>query len=206
MAAREDLKHLLESGVVERGYERQGPGPGIYTLPLVGDISGWVSLGIQRDGPILSVSPKVGVRHEGVHALVADLTSNPGWRETPTLSQYLGYLMAEQSANVVWEFGADDAGWEEQMTNLVEHVERVGRPWMKSFDSLDKILGGLGTYAMPPNLPLLRPACLLLLEGADEARSAIAGELEAVSARTDPAAGDYRRFAAALLAHADSAA
>jgi hypothetical protein len=176
------------------GFEK-ARGEGIFTVRLDGDVLGWASHMANRssDGTI-EISPKVGVRHEALHRLVDRLSEREAGTE-PTISTVLGYLMPEQSANVVWRFDSQTPV-DAQAANLASSIVEYGRPYMLEHASLEALIEALRDD--PWYGPKRISAALLLLGRTDEAREFVAAELEKLAERTDPrdlAATEFRTFA-----------
>ena len=190
------LDAVLREAVADLGFTSKGDR---YLLPLAPGLHGWLALEVSRERMALSVAPNVGVRHDELEAFVWRLRGrNP--QPTPTLVRMLSYLMPENTANVAWEFHADDdADWADQASNLATHVKRYAFPWMDRYSTLEDVLAGIdeGLSLFEPEL---RPAALLLLGRRDDALREIDERLAAIKDRADPAAENFRAFANALRA------
>jgi hypothetical protein len=154
---------------------------------------------IKRYGGTFVVYPNLGVRHRDLHAVIDRLEGrNPG--VTPTAVHLLGYLMPEHTGTVCWDFHASDRpNWRARAADLAEHVNSYGLPWMRQYVTLDAILADPDADNRPRDRRY-RPVALMLLGRPSEAGRQLDADLDALAGRSDPAAGNFRRFANALRA------
>ncbi len=172
----------------------------VYTMELADGVLGWLGLNKatqhRRPGEV-EVNLVVGVRHQRVQRLIAELTGEP-FHEflPPTVSTPIGYVMPA-GRYTAWLVGA--AGGADVTENLVAAVHQFGLPFMRDLvdlgnvrDAIDKRLGNDREYTLPVVLRLL----------GDEfaARAALDGAVDALGPRQDAAAARMRRFAEAFRA------
>lgn len=177
------------------GFEKL-PGEGIFVARLDQDVLGWASQTTTRADGAIEVSPRVGVRHEPIHRMVDSLLGRQSHHE-PTVSKSLGYLMPQQSANLVWRFdhGTDVAA---QAADLAAAVGQYGRPYMLAHQTLDAIIETLKVNGPWEYSHQRIPVALLLSGRPTEAEAFVAAEIAKLAHRTDPrdlAAQEFRLFA-----------
>jgi hypothetical protein len=201
-AAGRELEVLLSQAVAELGFVKRR---GLYLAPLAPGIERWLALPVKRDGDAFRVYPNVGVRHDELHETVDRLHERKPGNE-PTLVRMLGYLMPQNSANVAWEFrGHGDPDWQARARNIAKHIERHAWPWLEQYVTLQAIFDGLDRDGMGTYAPERRPVALMLLGRPEGAAAQLQAELAALGDRTDPAAENFRRFAARLRAELGAA-
>jgi hypothetical protein len=178
----------------------------IFTLPLDGgSVLAWVGLNKAshrgRPGEVL-LNPVVGVRHQGVERVVGDLRGEKfhGYLP-PTVSLPLRYLVpAEARRDWVVMGGTADA---EVADRLVGAVDRYGFEFMRGASDVPGLIAALRAGRGPAHQNAYRlPVALLAAGGLEEALSFVDDELRALGDRADPAAEEFRRFAARLRATA----
>ena len=165
----------------------------IYLLNLDDDAKGWLSLSSDMENGAVEISPKVGVRHERLHAAVDKLLERAAGTE-PSVSRLLGYLMPQQSANLVWRFESSET-LDTQARDLVAAIVTTGRPFMAAHADLEQLIDSLRD-AVPWEYSQMRiPVALALLGRREEAEDFVRDELAKARSRTDPAAETFREFA-----------
>jgi hypothetical protein len=168
-------------------------------VELQAEVLGWASAASRKTGPVFELSPKVGVRHQIIHATVDDLLGRRPSLE-PTVSILLGYLMPERTANLVWRFEEPQL-LEAQAANLVGAVLEYGRPFMEAYVGLEDVLVAMEQHPefIPDEEGKKRiPVALALLGRHGEALALIDAELARLSGHEYPAATEYREFAASF--------
>ncbi len=104
----------------------------VFTRELGGDVLGWLGLnratrGRQRGE--VEVNPVVGVRHQGVERMVAELRGESFHAyQPPTVNTPLGYLMPEQRYRG-WVIEAD--GSADVLEDLASAVAEYAIPFME---------------------------------------------------------------------------
>lgn len=190
---RQEVQRAIAAALTDAGYQKIPRAQSSFRKPLTTDVSGWVSYFSQRmpSGEI-EVTPTVGVRHERMHELIDRLEERHSGSSEPTDAIILGYLMPQQTANLVWRFDLETP-MDDQAQNLVEHVMRYGEPWMREHASAETIIEDM--RADRRLHPARLPVALLLAGRAEEAREALDALLNEAGDRSDEVADDFRRFA-----------
>ena len=175
----------------------------VFTRVLTGDAIGWLGLNtaVGRSDGLLEVNPVLGVRHQGVEHLVAELTQEKFRRHVPaTLSVHLGYVMPEGRYRP-WLFGADQPV-ESAAREMVAAVVAYGLPFMERLSALDALADAMddGSIGIGEALAFRRPAARLLLGESRGAEMALEEGRATLRTRQDQAAMRYRRFAEAFQA------
>ena len=169
----------------------------IFTLDLEDDVIGWLGLNTASDRyrfmQAVGVHPVVGVRHQVVERLWADL-------ETKKFDSYVGptvstplYTLLPGDGYVNWVFVRGDM--DRTTASLVDAVSEFGLPWMRKNANIPAIVAclerGDGFYA-EYRLPIL----LSLMGKPEQAAEFVDEALAALGDSTDAAAAKYRAFAA----------
>jgi len=172
----------------------------VFTRELGDDVLGWLGLNrATRHRPVgeVEVNPVVGVRHQGVERVVAELRGEKFHAyQPPTVNTSLGYLMPEQRYRG-WVIDADGSAGAPE--DLARAVEAYALPLMEASVSLSRLCelldDGMG---FDHQLVYRRPVAWLL--AGDESRGlALIDEAEAgLGGRDDAAAVELRAFAAAF--------
>lgn len=172
----------------------------IFTLTLSVDVLGWVGLNRKiLPGGILEVNPVIGVRIQAVERLIADLCGSPYHDYAPpSISGHIGYLDIGRYSPI---FISSVAESQEKFHDLVLRIRTVGLDFMKECSTY----AGLAEMLAKSRFAILElaryriPAALLLAGDLAGARSYVDERLREQSGRSDPAAKQYERFAAALI-------
>jgi hypothetical protein len=189
--------------LVNAGF-RSRPGD-IFTRPVASGVLGWLGLNRavgRRDG-LVEVNPVVGVRHQTVEAMVAELLGEKvrGY-VPPTLSSSLGYLMPGERYQP-WTFGGD-VPVASTAKRLAAAVVEYGMPYIERYGSLEAIVEALSNGAGVREVAAYRlPVGYLLLGEPQRARDAIEASIRALSDRQDLAAQRFGAFASAFQRRLD---
>jgi hypothetical protein len=180
----------------EFGFEKRAGE--VFTLELGDGVFGWLGLNraYRRSEDALEVNPVVGVRHQEVERLVADLraeTFHPYL--PPTASTPIGYLTpAGRYSPWVFQRGSTMSA---EAEDLVDAVAQHGVPFMQVSTGLGElrrlIEAGLG---FAHQLVYRHPVVCLLAGDREAALRSVERALQAFGDRDDPAAVKYRLFAA----------
>ena len=192
---RQTLKHIGEL-MIEAGFEKLDPKG--FVLRISPDIVGVVSLTVitasRQEG--MHVDPFLGVRHERLERLVSELTE---LKFSPyanvTVHTALGYITPE-AEYLSFPFDKDSA--EEVSREMVEMIVHYGIPWMKSFDSLEKMM-----LKIPEDSDMGRtrvPIHYFLKREFGSAKSAIERQLSIMADLGGPIEVQYKVFAKKFLA------
>ena len=172
----------------------------VFTREVVEDVLGWLGLNqASRHLPAgqVEVNPVVGIRHQGIERVVAELRGEKFHEyQPPTVSTPLGYVMPG-SRYRAWILGAGSP--EASSEDLVTSVASYGLPFMESGSSLSQLCRLLDQNRGFQHQLVYRRLVAWALAG-DAARS-----IELVHAaeadlgdRTDAAAAELRSFIAAF--------
>jgi hypothetical protein len=173
----------------------------VFTSSLAPSVLGWVGLNTASKhlpSGVVAVNPVVGVRHQALEGLLAQLLGEPAHRYLPpTISTPLGYLMPERTF-MSWPIDTRPgsiAGIHELGTAIAES----GLPFMVRAGNLEGLRRLLDEGYGPAHQTALRLPLARLLSGDEEGALATAHRyLDGLGDRTDPAAAAYRRFADSL--------
>ena len=200
-ALRADLVAHVGGRLAPLGFaKRRGA---VFTVPLDETATGTVGLNVAPGGPEdpLTVNPVVGVRHEPVARLLAEL-AGPGALApryvVPTVSCSLGYLMPQRSYRV-WPVGTvDDVP--AQMDDMLRAVAGHGIPFMREHSSLEGVIRAVEQQLVPSpdERAVVLAAARTVAGDVDRGRSDLDRYLAEMGSRQDPAAQDVRRRAEAL--------
>ncbi len=173
----------------------------VFTREVAGDVLGWLGLNrASRHSPSgeFEVNPVVGIRHQGVERVVAELRGEKFHAyQPPTVSSPLGYLMpgARYRAWMV----SSAAGSESSVSDLVTSVGEFGVPFMESGATLTALCGLLGEgLGFEHQLVYRRPVAWLLAGDLDRAAGLVDAAEADLGDRDDAAALELRSFAAAF--------
>jgi hypothetical protein len=172
----------------------------IFTVELHPDVLGWLGLNTasRHQAPgALEVNPVVGVRHQVVEHLVAELrreTFHPF--QPPTVCTPLGYAMpAGRYQAWVLTQGPDAAA----RASLIDAVTSYGLPFMSGLAAIESLCAaaeqGVG-FNLEYRLPVIR----LLLGRTRDAQAGLDDDLSRLGVREDRAAEQLRSFAGAFSA------
>jgi len=174
----------------------------IYTRPVGADALAWIGMNRKayRDGT-LDIHPVVGVRHQEVERLVAELTGAPAHAYVPpTLSSQLGYL-APAGRFKSWTMRVP-SDCEPEIGSMLGEIEAYGVPFAEAHAPLAALCQALraGGHGVHDQTIYRVPVVHLLLGEKDDGRRYIDEQLAELGVRSDPAAEYYRAFAAAFSA------
>ncbi len=172
----------------------------VFTMEIANDLLGWLGLNRatkHRQPREVEINPVVGVRHQGIERLVAELRKETFHAyQPPTISTPLGYLLPE-SRYRAWIFAPDRSA--STARDMVSAIERYGVSFMRSIvdfrdlrNALDKGIG------IEHQLVYRRPVAQFLAGDLGRARQTLDDSLASLGERSDLAAAEFRRFAQAL--------
>lgn len=172
----------------------------IFTRPAVDDVLGWLGLNraVGRGDGLVEINPVVGVRHQALEALIAELLGRKRHGYIPaTLSSSIGYLMGDSSYRA-WMFGGN-VPVRDVAEELVSAVAKHGLPYMQRRSSLASIVESMASGEGAKELVAYRlPVGHLLLGDPNSAMDAIERSQSEIGTRQDLAAQRFRQFAAAF--------
>ena len=173
----------------------------IYTRELDDEAIGWLGLNqaTHRDHGAVAINPVVGVRHQAVEKLVAELagrTLQPF--VPPTAAIPLGYLTPHRYYREWLIAGPDEV--DRVILEIVEAVARYGIPFIEENRSLKQLLRTLQrpNHGIAQNLAYTMPAGFALLGDHERARESVADSLARFGVGDGTPAKQMRMFAAAL--------
>lgn len=174
----------------------------IFTIELSKEVLGWVGLNRatkHRPAGEIEINPVIGVRHQQVERLVAELRGQKFHAYIPpTISTALGYVLPEASYRA-WIFTADRA---RVMANeMVAAIAEHGLALMRSKVELSDLCRALeqgSRLAIEDSAIYRRPVARLLSGDARRAAEELNKSLAALGDRSDLAATYFRTFAAEL--------
>ena len=171
-----------------------------FTRQGAGDVLGWLGLNrASRHSPAgeFEVNPVVGIRHQGVERVVAELRGERfhAYRP-PTVSSPLGYLMPGSRYRAWMLDGSDSGGSVEE---LVAAVGEYALPFIESGSTLTALCGllddGLG---FEHQIVYRRPVALVLAGHHERAARLLDASETDLGDRDDAAAVDLRSFVGAF--------
>lgn len=175
----------------------------IFTVELSKDVLGWLGLNRatkHRVAGEVEINPVVGVRHQEVERMVAELRGEKVHAyQPPTIGTHLGYLLPEARYKS-WVFTADRAKAmaDEMAAAIAEH----GLAFMQSMKGLGELCRAIeersGLAIIESQAVYRRPVVWLLSNDARRAAEELDKALAVLGERSDMAATDFRRFAAAI--------
>lgn len=177
---------------------------GFLTCELNEHCLGWLSIGTASEGTphIRRVWPKVGVRHQEAERIVARLRGLKSHAYLPpTITTGLGYVTAAHKW-VEWPFARGD-DWSEPLAEISEAVRIGGLPWMRDRASLSNLVASVTDERMSLRERYVLPVLLRLDGRPGEADDCVSRFVNDIGVRDDPAASEYRQFAAAFRAQRD---
>jgi len=209
MAAAEHLfLKAAQSALLEQGFKKRTGQ--IYTKALTETVLGWLGLNrsIRRDGR-LEVNPVIGIRHQPVERLVAQMTGEPFHEYIPpTLSTHLGYLSRENRYTPVL------VGSEDQVASSIEQLVRslltYGGTFMEQHMDLGVVVDSLrnSKYTVPEQAGYRLPVAFYLTGDPGAAQAYLRAQLSSLGSRSDGAAVLYQEFSgrlSELLSRSESA-
>jgi hypothetical protein len=194
---------LIREPLITLGFrKRTGP---IFTAELSPGILGWLGLNTatkHRHKGEVEVNPVVGVRHQGIEQLVAELEQKPFHPYIPpTISTPIGYAMPQQRY-VSWVIDGTES--ESTVKDLVAAVSNYGLAFMREHTTLAMLLAAI-KKRYGHRLEYRLPVVLWLLERRDSALAALDEHEHDLGGQSNPAAEDFRRFAANFRRLAETA-
>lgn len=173
----------------------------VFTRDAGADVLGWLGLNraSRHTAPgEFEVNPVVGIRHQGVERVVAELRGEKFHAyQPPTVSSPLGYLMPEARYRAWLVSDAPES--EASIADLVAAVGEHAVPFLESNATLTALCGlldeGLG---FEHQVVYRRPVAWLLAGEADRAATLVDAAEADLGARDDAAAAELRAFVAAF--------
>lgn len=172
----------------------------IFTIELADDALGWLGMNKATQGrPAgeVEVNPVVGVRHQGVEQLVAELRGEKFHSYLPpTVSSPLGYLMPDARYKG-WLFTPAEV--DAVAADMAAAIAAHAVPFMQSCASLGEICRRLEQGRGLEHQALYRlPVARFLAGDAAQAASLLESSMAKMRERTDAAAAEFKQFATAF--------
>jgi hypothetical protein len=150
------------------------------------------------------VGPSVGIRHQPLERLVAELVGekfHPYLSGTKTCP--LGHVPPYKE--LLWFDFPVDIDVRQRVNEMFTIIKETAIPWMKRHRSLESFIEDLQTYrfASRDSVRVRLPAAYYLNNQYYLARSLVTKGLEEVGEQSGPVSDQYRRFAEALSARLD---
>jgi hypothetical protein len=173
----------------------------VYTRQVAEDVLGWLGLNraVNRGDGLLEVNPVVGVRHQALERVVAELLGERFHDYTPpTVSLHLGYVMPEDRYRP-WLFGAD-VPVKDVAAEMVDAIVAYGGRFMDERASLGAVVEWMADSraGIAEQIAFRRPVGYLLLGDRERAREVVRASLDRLGDRRDLAARRFRGFASAF--------
>ena len=180
------------------GFEKRAGA--VFTREVVDDVLGWLGLNrASRHLPAgqVEVNPVVGIRHQGIERVVAELRGEKFHAyQPPTVSTPLGYLMPG-SRYRAWIVGAGSP--EASLDDLIASVASYGLPFMESGSSLSRLCRLLDQdLGFEHQLLYRRPVAWALAGDAARSIEFVHAAEADLGDRTDAAAAELRSFVTAF--------
>lgn len=171
----------------------------IYSCSLHQDAIGWLGLNLSSKQKPIEIAPQVGVRHQQLEKLVAELLDQK-FHEflPPSIHINLGYLMPRRSFLAVKLDSQPNLA--ENIEGMILAIQVYGLEFMKRNGDLPELYQTLqkSGFGYPHQLAMRIPAAAMLLGRNAEAISFLDQALQQMQSRTDEAATVYRRYAQRL--------
>jgi hypothetical protein len=177
----------LRAHLTEQGW-RNSAGD-FYTREIRTQVLGWLWLGQERGKGLVDVAPVVGVGHQEVERVVAELEETEYHAHHPqTISAPIGYLMPE-GVYRVWRF---DGGGNDSLAadDVPIAVQRYGMPFIESHATLAGIIDWMTEHPHGGSESRL-PVALLLSGRAAEAVEVVDKALARFASHDYPYAMQY---------------
>lgn len=185
----EEVRRSLDAASFRRRRE------GLYTVETAPHVLGWLGLNTSYfgKGAVLEINPVIGVRHQSVERLVADLQGVEFHPYLPcSVSSPLGYLMPA-SEFLVWAFQRGvDVG--PPAADMARAVLTYGLQFMRETLTLPQLLRRIEDN-QGNQLEYRLPVVLMLLGQKERAASAIDAHLARIGSQDNPYTVAYRSFA-----------
>lgn len=194
-----EASEAWRTALVSAGFRKRSGD--VFTRAVAADVLGWLGLNraVSRGDGLLEVNPVVGVRHQALERVVAELLGERFQEYVPpTVSVHLGYVMPEGRYRP-WLFGGD-APVGDVAGEMAGAIVTYGMPFMDERASLSAVVTSMadGRAGIAEQLAFRRPVGYLLLGEPGRAREEVRASVDRLADRGDPAAQRFRGFASAF--------
>jgi len=159
----------------------------------------WLGLNRAKRSGLVEINPVVGIRHQDVEALVAELNGEKADQVVPaTAAMNVGYLtQADRYQAFLFGEGRPD---DEVASELTDAVLSAGRRFLYENEDLTGLINTLSTSKRlnPEQTAYRLPVALFLAERVDEAAQALDAKVGQIASKADPASLRYMAFAGRL--------
>ena len=191
------VMRLLANRLVASGYRKSKLG--IFIKTGGPGLLMWLGLNRAKRSGLVEINPVVGIRHQGVEGLVAELNGEKADQVVPaTAAMNVGYLsQADRYREFLFGGGRPD---DEVASELTNTVLSAGTRFLHENEDLTGLINTLSTSKRlnPEQTAYRLPVALFLAGSADEAVEALYARLGQIAGRMDPAGTRYVTFAARL--------
>jgi hypothetical protein len=174
---------------------------GVFTIDLGTGVLGWLGLNraTKRHSGAVEINPVIGVRHQEVERLVAELRGDRFHQFVPpTVSRPLGQLMPD-GGYAAWLF---ESGSTAAAVELVRSVDQYGLPAMRSMNDLRELRRKIEEgWGFQHQLVYRLPVVIWLQGDAVSAIETLDASVGALGDRRDAAAEELRSFARVFRAY-----
>jgi hypothetical protein len=190
---------VLTDRLVANGYRKSKLG--IFVKPGGVGLLMWLGLNRAKRSGLVDINPVVGIRHQGVEDLVAELSGRKADQVIPpTAAMNVGYLsQANRYQAFVFGEGRPD---DEVASELTNAVLSAGSRLLHENEDMAGLISTLSTSKnlIPDQTAYRLPVALFIAGRGGEATRALDVNLGEIAGRTDPSASRYVVFAERLKA------
>jgi hypothetical protein len=197
------LQHL-QAGLQSEGRKKRSPIS--FTRELTPEVTGIVTLGANvYDDATLQIDPSVGVRHERVERLLAELTGqNHRGSLAATIGSAIGYLTPRKQFLIFAPFSVEDdpvPGAQQ----IVATIKRYGFTWMEENQTLDAMMKAMSDFKYVDrwHARFRMPLIQYLLGDYEAARVSVERGLVEIGDSQGPLSDQFKRLAEGLLERFD---
>lgn len=173
----------------------------ILTCDLNEESIGWIGLNHGIGEGIVSINPVIGIRHQPLEKLVAEISGDKFHPYLPpTISTPLGSFLPKNQYPL-WEFaeGCDNYKTEKDM---IRKIKKCAIPFMRSHATFETMVPLLIEDRLAPSeLQVMKriPAAYYLAGQKKMANKVLKSELKEFAGENHPAAQEYRQYVKAFL-------
>jgi hypothetical protein len=172
----------------------------IFTKDVNSDVLGIVTIVVSAGEGGIAISTSVGVRHQALERLVAELSGQKFDESLPaTIGISIGYIAPEKQY-AIFRFSLEEDP-HPTVREIVGTIEKYGLNWMEDHQLLDSILDAIlnGKYTYRDAARLRLPVIRYLKGNIPEARTSIEKGLDEIGNAEGPVSDQYKRLSRALM-------